>query len=146
MRVNGTSREKSGRIRAAATHGTDDGHGYRFLEYHLPDGWLVLVGRTDDENDHLTLKVARPTDWWFHVSHLPGSHVILQAKQEVEPSRDIFRKAAAIAAYHSKAKKAGTVPVVCTRACFVRKPKGSKPGTVQIRKEMTIKVRPGLPG
>jgi predicted ribosome quality control (RQC) complex YloA/Tae2 family protein len=58
----------------------------------------------------------------------------------------MLKAAAAIAAYHSKARNAGVVPVSCTRAQNVSKPRGAKPGTVQIRKETTIKVRPGLPG
>ncbi len=145
MRANRANREKSSQIKADSIHGIDDRSGYRFREYRLSDDWVVLVGKTDDENDYLTLKVAKPADWWFHVSDLPGSHVILRAKQGEEPGRDILRHAAAIAAYHSKARKAGTVPVVCTQACFIRKPRGSKPGTVQIRNEKIIKVRPGLP-
>jgi predicted ribosome quality control (RQC) complex YloA/Tae2 family protein len=77
---------------------------------------------------------------------MPGSHVLLKAKENgEEPAPEIIKAAAAIAAYHSKARKGGTVPVSCTRACYVTKPRGSKPGTVNIRKEKTIKVRPALP-
>ncbi|MCP4717056.1 MAG: DUF814 domain-containing protein, partial [Deltaproteobacteria bacterium] len=32
-----------------------------------------------------------------------------------------------------------------TRAGCVTKPRGAKPGTVQIRKEKTLKVRPAIP-
>ena len=46
----------------------------RVIAYTLPDGWQVLVGRTDADNDHLSFRVARPGDGWFHVRGMPGSH------------------------------------------------------------------------
>ena len=117
----------------------------RIAEYTLPGGWRVLVGRSDADNDYLSLEVAEPRDWWFHVRHLPGSHVILRVGPNEEPAREVLKGAAAVAAYHSKARKAGIVGVSCTRACHVSKPRGAKPGTVQIRHEIILKVRPGLP-
>jgi predicted ribosome quality control (RQC) complex YloA/Tae2 family protein len=118
----------------------------RIFEYELPGGWKVLAGRTDEDNDRLSLKIARPNDWWFHVRGMPGSHVILQSADEadVEPDRATLKAAAAIAAYHSKARDAGIVPVSCTQAKNVSKPHGAKPGTVSIRKETTLKVRPSI--
>jgi predicted ribosome quality control (RQC) complex YloA/Tae2 family protein len=71
--------------------------------------------------------------------------VVLQAPEGVEADRRTLEAAASIAAYHSKARQAGVVPVSCTRARNVSKPRGAKPGTVQIRKETVLKVRPGLP-
>jgi predicted ribosome quality control (RQC) complex YloA/Tae2 family protein len=115
------------------------------IEYNLPDGFRVLVGKTDADNDALSLRVARQDDWWFHVHAMPGSHVILQAPEGVEADRATLEAAAAIAAYHSKAKNAGRVPVSYTRARNVSKPRGVPAGTVEIRKEATLKVRPGLP-
>lgn len=106
----------------------------------------MLAGRSDADNDRLSLRTARPDDWWFHVRGVPGSHVLLQSRPGEEPDRDILKQAAAVAAYHSKARNAGVVPVACTKARFVTKPRGAKPGTVQIRKETILKVRPGLPG
>jgi predicted ribosome quality control (RQC) complex YloA/Tae2 family protein len=107
----------------------------RFIEYALPGGWRALAGRTDADNDHLSLKVARPDDWWFHVRGMPGSQ---------EADRPTLNRAAAIAAYHSKAREGGVVAVSCTRARYVTKPRGAKPGTVQIRKEVVMKVRPAI--
>lgn len=119
--------------------------GPRLLEYQLPGGWEVLVGRTDADNDYLSLKLAEPADWWFHVHGMPGSHVILRARTDLEPDRRTLERAAAIAAYYSKARAGGVTPVSCTRARDVSKPRGAKPGTVQIRREKLLKVRPGLP-
>ena len=112
------------------------------LEYELPGGWKVLVGRTDADNDRLSLKVAGPNDWWFHVRGMPGSHVVLQCPSGEEPDRETLKRAAAIAAYHSKARGGGVVPVSCTLARYVTKPRGAETGTVQIRKEVVLKVRP----
>jgi predicted ribosome quality control (RQC) complex YloA/Tae2 family protein len=117
----------------------------RAHEYTLPGDWTVLVGRSDADNDRLSLRIARPDDWWFHVRGMPGSHVILQTKSGTEPNREILKQAAAIAAYYSKARTGGVVTVAATRARYVSKPRGAKPGTVQIRKEVVFKVRPGLP-
>jgi predicted ribosome quality control (RQC) complex YloA/Tae2 family protein len=93
----------------------------------------------------LSLRVAGPDDYWFHVHGLPGSHVVLEAREGETPDRATLKQAAAIAAYHSKARNAGVVPVSCTRARNVSKPRGAPLGTVQIRGETTLKVRPGLP-
>ena len=124
------------------------GDGTRTLEYRLPGEWgewTVLVGLSDEDNDRLSLKVAHQDDWWFHVRGMPGSHVLLRAVEGVEPDKATLERAAAIAAYHSKARSGGLVAVSCTRARWVTKPRGAKPGTVQIRKESVFKVRPELP-
>ena len=118
------------------------GRSPRLLEYELPGGWKVLVGRTDADNDRLSLKVAGPDDWWFHVRGMPGSHVVLQCPSGEEPDKETLKRAAAIAAYHSKAREGGVVPVSCTRARYVTKPRGAETGTVKIRKEVVLKVRP----
>jgi len=124
---------------------TPRSRGARLIEYALSGGWKVWVGRTEKDNDHLSLKVARPTDWWFHVRGMPGSHVILRGAEGEEPDRETLERAAAIAAYHSKAREGGVVAVSCTRARYVTKPRDAKAGTVEIRKEMVLKVRPACP-
>jgi predicted ribosome quality control (RQC) complex YloA/Tae2 family protein len=121
----------------------------RLFCYPLGAGWEVLVGRSERDNDRLSLKVAKPNDWWFHVRSMPGSHVILrrtaEAVGDVEADRQILKKAAAIAAYHSKARAGGVVSVSVTQAKYVKKPRGAPPGTVEIHKEKVLKVRPALP-
>jgi predicted ribosome quality control (RQC) complex YloA/Tae2 family protein len=117
----------------------------RLFEYELPGGWQVLAGRTDADNERLSLKLARPNDWWFHVRGMPGSHVLLRAREDAEPDRETLERAAAVAAYHSKARTGGVVPVSCTQARFVTKARGEPIGTVHIRKERVLKVRPALP-
>jgi predicted ribosome quality control (RQC) complex YloA/Tae2 family protein len=119
-------------------------NGVRLIEYILPGDWRVLAGRTDADNEHLSLRVARPDDWWFHVRGMSGSHVILQGPPGEDADRQTLKRAAAIAAYHSKARQAGVVAVSCTRARYVTKARDTKVGTVQIRKEVVFKVRPTL--
>jgi predicted ribosome quality control (RQC) complex YloA/Tae2 family protein len=113
--------------------------------YALPGGWEALAGKTDADNDLLSLKTARANDLWFHVHGLPGSHVVLLGPDGETATGELIKAAAAIAAWHSKARSAGIVPVSCTEAKNVFKPRGAKPGTVTIKREKTIKVRPALP-
>ena len=113
--------------------------------YTLDEGWVVWAGKTAHDNDRLSVKVARNDDWWFHVRGMPGSHVVLFVREGVEPAKRILEQAAAIAAWHSKQRGGGMVAVTGTRARFVSKPRGAKPGTVAIKKEKVFKVRPGIP-
>ncbi len=117
----------------------------RLWRYELPGGWVVLAGRTDEDNDRLSIKLAKANDWWFHVRGMPGSHVLLQVPAGTEPDNETVRAAAAVAAWHSKKREAREVAVSATRARYVTKPRGARPGTVEIRKEKVLKVRPALP-
>jgi predicted ribosome quality control (RQC) complex YloA/Tae2 family protein len=120
--------------------------GVRLIEYTLPGGWMVLVGRTAQDNDELSLRIASPNDHWFHVRGMAGSHVVLRSREgEEEPDQATLKAAAAIAAYHSKARNATRASVSYTRARFVTKPRGAKAGTVEIRNEKVFTVKPALP-
>jgi predicted ribosome quality control (RQC) complex YloA/Tae2 family protein len=121
------------------------GRSTRVTQYLLDGGWEILAGKTSRDNDELSLKLAGAKDWWFHVRGTSGSHVLLRYRDDAEPDRDVLRTAARVAAFHSKARAGGQVSVTMTRAAFVSKPRGSKPGTVTIRKERVLKVRPALP-
>ena len=116
----------------------------RILAYELPGNWTLLLGAADADNDYLSTQVAEPDDWWFHADGVPGSHVILRAKEDQEPSKETLRQAAAVAAHHSKARNAGTTPVHCTRARHVKKPRGVKTGTVHVAHGTTLRVRPDI--
>ena len=70
-------------------------------EYELEGGWTVLAGRTEADNDRLSIKLARPNDWWFHVRGMPGSHVVLRARDDAEPGKDTLKQAAAVAAWRA---------------------------------------------
>jgi predicted ribosome quality control (RQC) complex YloA/Tae2 family protein len=112
------------------------------VEYRLPGDWQVLAGRTDAANEYLSLRLARQRNLWFHIRGMPGGHVVLRVPEGARPDRATEELAAAIAAFHSKARTAGTVAVSCTEGRNVSKPPGAKPGTVSITRERVLKVRP----
>ena len=118
--------------------------GGKIIEYQLPGDWTLLVGGSAGDNDYLSTELAEPDDWWFHVDGVPGAHVLLRARPDQEPSRETLEQAAAVAAYHSKARSAGTVPVHCTRARYVSKARGADAGTVEVARGKTLKVRPDV--
>ena len=99
----------------------------------------VICGKNNTQNDYITTKLAEKTDWWFHVKNLPGSHVLLQCKEE--PSEVDFTEAAEIAAYYSKAE-GNNIAVDYTHAKHVKKPAGSKPGYVIYHVNWTAYVTP----
>ena len=72
--------------------------------YMTSDGYEILAGRNNIQNDQLTFHVASRRDWWFHVKGLPGTHVILKTKPNEEmPSDNAVLEAASLAAFFSKA-------------------------------------------
>lgn len=113
-----------------------------FLSYNI-DGFTVLVGKNNQENDYLTLKVAKEDDIWLHVKDLQGSHVIIVCNKKM-PSQDVINRVAAIAAYYSRAKQSSNVPVDYTFAKYVKKPSKSKPGMVIYTNQKTINVQPKI--
>jgi predicted ribosome quality control (RQC) complex YloA/Tae2 family protein len=112
--------------------------------YALDGGATVVVGRTNQDNDRVTFKVARPDDLWFHARGVPGAHVILRTGGRKAREGEIAQ-AAAVAAYFSRARLSGSVPVDFTLRRYVRKPKGSRPGVVEYEREVTLRVTPALP-
>ncbi|MFQ5795063.1 MAG: NFACT family protein [Candidatus Bipolaricaulia bacterium] len=106
------------------------------------DGYPVLVGRNGRQNDRLIREAAR-TDYWFHARGVPGAHVILKTNNQPERVPDtVLHKAAALAAYHSKARNATWAEVSYTQVKYLRKPKGAKPGAVILTRERTLTVAP----
>lgn len=114
--------------------------GFRRVEL---DGWEILVGKGARDNDHLTFKVARPRDYWLHASGFAGSHVVVRVDEDGEAPRHVLEHAAALAAYHSKARDAGGKVIVhVCRAADVRKPRGAPAGQVQLRRFDVLRVYP----
>ncbi|MBP7969627.1 MAG: NFACT family protein, partial [Faecalibacterium sp.] len=56
-----------------------------FLRFTSSDGFEILVGRNNAQNDKLTLHTARGKDLWFHVQKAPGSHVVVMSRGEDIP-------------------------------------------------------------
>ena len=115
------------------------------IKYNI-DGYTLLVGRNNKENDYLTLKFAKKTDLWFHTKEIHGSHAILQldanGNNNLVPNENLLVKCAEIVAYHSKARNSSNVPVDCCEVKYVKKPSGSKPGMVIYKNQKTLYVNP----
>lgn len=109
-------------------------------EYHI-DGFTVLVGKNNKQNDYLTTKLASPNDIWFHTKDIHGSHVILKNPSE-NISNDTLIKCAKLAAYYSKGRLSSNVPVDYCFVKYVKKPNGSKPGMVIYTNNKTLNVTP----
>lgn len=110
------------------------------LKYTI-DGFTLLVGRNNKENDYLSLKYAHKNDIWFHTKDIHGSHAILLLNGKT-PLPEILTKCAEITAYHSKARFSSNVPVDTCEVRYVKKPKGAKPGMVIYTNYSTLYVNP----
>jgi predicted ribosome quality control (RQC) complex YloA/Tae2 family protein len=108
-----------------------------------PDGMIVLIGRTAKDNDVLSLKLAAPRDFWFHVAGESGSHVVVRNPDKLEAlPRETKRFAASLAAGYSKARRGGKTAVHSARAGDVGKKRGMAPGKVTLRRFTTVHARP----
>ena len=111
------------------------------MEFVSSDGFSIFVGKNNQQNDLLTLKLARKNDIWLHTQKIHGSHVIILAESREIPDKT-FTEAAMLAAYHSQARGGQNVPVDCTSVKNVKKPAGAKPGMVIYDHYRTIFVTP----
>ena len=108
-----------------------------------PDGMTVLVGRTARDNDVLSIRLAAPRDFWFHVAGESGSHVVVRNPENLTAlPRETKRFAAGLAAGYSKARRGGKVAVHMARAGDVSKPRGLAPGKVHLRRFTTVHSGP----
>ena len=114
------------------------------LRFESPSGLDVLVGRNNKENDLITRKIARSTDYWFHAQGYPGSHVLVRSGGRDLPLPDILM-AAALAARYSKARGGGNVAVDYTQVKHVWKPRGAPAGKALYSQQKTVFVDPALP-
>ncbi|HHY83254.1 MAG TPA: fibronectin/fibrinogen-binding protein [Clostridiales bacterium] len=111
---------------------------YRFIS---SDGFEILVGKNNIQNDHLTLKIASSHDIWLHTKLIQGSHVIIRTGGQPVPETTLL-EAANLAAYYSKGRSSANVPVDYCPKKNVKKPSGAKPGMVIYNQYKTIYVTP----
>lgn len=111
------------------------------LEYVSDDGYTILVGRNNIQNDILTFKTAAKDDSWFHTQKIPGSHVVVVGNGDIVPERTC-RQAAMLAAYHSSGRDSSQVAVDYTEVRALKKPNGGKPGKVIYHAYNTMWVTP----
>ncbi|MGI6735737.1 MAG: Rqc2 family fibronectin-binding protein [Anaerovoracaceae bacterium] len=112
--------------------------------YRTEDGFRILAGRNNRENDQLTFRTAGRHDLWFHTKDIPGSHVILFTEGR-DVSEQAIRTAAETAAWHSKARASENVPVDYTEVRHVKKPNGARAGMCIFTDNHTLYVTPRCP-
>lgn len=112
------------------------------LKYISSDGFSILVGKNNTQNDYLTLRIAKSEDLWLHAKNIPGSHVIIKNEPKGEIPKNTLEQAAVLAAYFSKGKNSNRVPIDYTFKKNVRKPNNAKPGMVIYDNYKTIYVKP----
>jgi predicted ribosome quality control (RQC) complex YloA/Tae2 family protein len=110
--------------------------------FNSSQGFEILVGKNNKQNDYLTKRMAKKDDIWLHIKDLPGSHVIIKYQNNNKIDDETIKEAAKLAAYYSKGRMSINVPVDYTRIKNVNKPKGAKPGLVFYDNYKTIYVNP----
>ena len=116
----------------------------RPMEFRSSDGFQILVGRNNRQNDLLTTKLAYKTDLWLHVQKAHGSHVIIACAGAPVPDRTVT-EAAELAAWYSQARQGHNVPVDLCPVRQVKKPAGARPGMVVYENYRTVYVTPREP-
>ena len=111
--------------------------------YRLEDQWEILVGKTAKDNDILSIKIGKPSDFWFHVAGMAGSHVIARhASHPEQCPRQVKKVAAGLAAFFGKGRSAKKIAVHYTTCKNVSKRRGAPAGQVQLKRFETIMAEP----
>jgi len=113
------------------------------MEFTSADGFKILVGKNNRQNDYLTMKLAYSTDVWLHTKAIAGSHVIIRTEGGKDVPDATILEAAKLAAYYSRGRLGDNVAVDYTAVKNVRKPRGAKPGMVIYDEYNTVYVTPG---
>ena len=113
----------------------------KFEEYESGEGFRIIVGKNNIQNDLITTKLASKNDVWFHTKNIHGAHVVVFSNGE-ELNEETVLFAAKLAAKNSKAANSSNVPVDYTKIKFVKKPSGAKPGMVIYTDYKTVFVTP----
>lgn len=111
-----------------------------YRSYKSSSGFVIWVGRSDEDNDIMTFSYANGSDLWMHVSGYPGSHVIVRFQKGKEFDEKTIQEACQLAIFYSKAKNFDAVEVVMTQQKFVKKVDKKCKGKVHIAntKKMNI--------
>lgn len=112
-----------------------------FLRYRSSDGFEILIGRNNLQNDKLTLHTARGKDVWFHVQKAPGSHTVVMSRGEDVPDTT-KQEAAELAVLHSSQNGGAKVPVDTTEVRNIWKANGARPGMVLYNDYTTVYITP----
>ena len=119
----------------------DPAAGENFRRFVSAEGYPIWVGRNNEQNDRLTMRVANGNDIWLHVGGgRPGSHVVVRLPKQKTASLETLLDAATLAVHFSKARGEPRLEVVYTLKKHVRKPKGLPAGAVVPSQTKTIVV------
>jgi len=136
-----TELANAGYIRRVQTAKKPKNEQNSFKEYTSSEGFRIIVGKNNTQNDYITCKLAAKSDLWFHVKNIPGSHVVVFCGGN-NLSDETLLFAAKLAAKNSKAANSSQVPVDYTEIKNVKKPSGAKPGMVIYTTNKTVFVNP----
>jgi len=120
---------------------TNEASGLPFKVFEF-EGFTIWVGKSAKDNDEMLRGFAHKDDLWLHARQVPGSHVLIRMKGISVLPNSVLERAAGLAAFYSKLKTDSLAPVIYTQAKFVRKVKGSAPGSVMVDREKVILVPP----
>jgi len=109
------------------------------------EGHTIWVGKSAQANDEMLRNYSKKDDLWLHARMVAGSHVLIKKALAQGLPNQVLETAAQLAAYYSKNKTDSLAPVIYTPVKFVRKVKGSSPGSVIVEKEQVILVKPASP-
>ena len=133
--------EAGGYVRSADRRRQQKQPASRPMRFRSSDGFEILVGRNNRQNDQLSLKTARRDDLWLHIQKFHGTHVIVCCAGAPVPDGTIT-ESAMLAAWYSQAREGQNVPVDVTQVRNLRKPNGAKPGMVVYDRYRTVIVTP----
>lgn len=113
-----------------AQMGSRKSHAPAYAEYRTSNGYRVLCGKNNLQNEFITHKIAQRSDFWFHAKNVPGSHVVMLLEGREEPPAEDFTEAASIAAIFSAADGAPLTEVDYTTVRHLKRAPAGKPGFV----------------
>lgn len=113
----------------------------KFEEYISDEGYRIIVGKNNMQNDYITCTLAKKGDMWFHTKNVHGSHVVVFCGGEPLSEKTVLF-AATLAARNSKAANSSGVAVDYTPVKYVKKPAGAKAGMVIYTTNKTVYVTP----
>ena len=111
-----------------------------YHEFHTAAGLKIWVGKSAANNEKLTFSLAKGSDWWFHVSGYPGSHVVLKVEKNKEPDLESVQDAIQLAIAYSKGKDKGEVEVCVTQCKYISRMGKGKTGKVQVSKHRNVQA------
>lgn len=111
------------------------------LSFTSSQGYRILVGRNNTQNEQVTFKMGSREDTWLHAQKIPGSHVVIKGCP-YPPTEETLQEAAALAAYYSKNRELPRVTIDYTQVKHVKRAPGGKPGMVTYKNFKSISVAP----